>query len=133
MEHLKSKQSAVIVNVSSVLGFVPYSVINPVYNSTKAWLHFWTMNLRTQLQDTGIRVVEIAPPTVATDLHRERKDLDDNKKEKNPNALSVEEFVEQVERKCKGGDETIGAAMAAEIVGKWDEVFGKKYTDMVKP
>ena len=91
------------------------------------------MNLRTQLQDTGIRVVEIAPPTVATDLHRERKDLDDNKKEKNPNALSVEEFVEQVERKCKGGDETIGAAMAAEIVGKWDEVFGKKYTDMVKP
>lgn len=58
------------------------------------------MNLRTQLAQAGlgerIRVVEIAPPTVATDLHREREDPDDNKKERNPDALSVEEFVEEV-------------------------------------
>ncbi|ORY05820.1 short-chain dehydrogenase [Clohesyomyces aquaticus] len=132
LEHFKSKPNAVIVNVSSVLGFVPFSVINPVYNGTKAWLHFWSMTLRTQLQDTNIRVVEIAPPTVATDLHRERKDPDDNKKEKNPNAMSVDEFVEEVARKWKGGDETIGAGIAADIVGKWDDIFGKKYTEMVK-
>jgi short-subunit dehydrogenase involved in D-alanine esterification of teichoic acids len=72
LPHLKSKKSATIVNVSSVLGFVPFSIINPVYNGTKAWLHFWTMNLRTQLakdgEGRGIQVVEIAPPTVATEL-----------------------------------------------------------------
>lgn len=46
LEHFKSKEHAVIMNVSSVLGFVPFSVINPVYNGTKAWLHFWSMALR---------------------------------------------------------------------------------------
>lgn len=46
LEHLKAKEHAVIINVSSILGFVPFSVINPVYNGTKAWLHFWSMALR---------------------------------------------------------------------------------------
>lgn len=46
LAHFKSKPHALIVNVSSVLGFVPFSIINPVYNGTKAWLHFWSMNLR---------------------------------------------------------------------------------------
>lgn len=46
LPHLKSKPHALVVNVSSVLGFVPFSIINPVYNGTKAWLHFWSMNLR---------------------------------------------------------------------------------------
>ncbi|RKU39904.1 hypothetical protein DL546_001069 [Coniochaeta pulveracea] len=99
LPHFKTKEFATIINISSVLGYIPFSVINPVYNGTKAWLHFWSMNLRTQLAQAGlgerIRVVEIAPPTVATDLHREREDPDDNKKERNPDALSVEEFVEE--------------------------------------
>lgn len=46
LNHFKTKESAVIINVSSVLGFVPFSVINPVYNGTKAWLHFWSLTLR---------------------------------------------------------------------------------------
>ena len=40
LKHFKSKPNALIVNVSSVLGFVPFSVINPVYCGTKAWMHF---------------------------------------------------------------------------------------------
>ncbi|KAL2040679.1 hypothetical protein N7G274_006658 [Stereocaulon virgatum] len=48
LPHFKSKFSALNVNVSSVIGFIPISIINPVYNGTKAWLHFWSMNLRTQ-------------------------------------------------------------------------------------
>lgn len=42
------------------------------------------MNLRTQISWAGdgdrIKVVEIAPPGVESDLHREREDPDDNKK-----------------------------------------------------
>lgn len=30
LDHLKSKPMGVIMNVSSVLGFSPYSIINPV-------------------------------------------------------------------------------------------------------
>jgi short-subunit dehydrogenase involved in D-alanine esterification of teichoic acids len=74
LEHFKSKPRGTIANVSSVLGYTPTSIINPVYNGTKAWLHFWTMTLRAQLSKSSdgknIKVVEIAPPTVATDLHK---------------------------------------------------------------
>lgn len=82
----------VIVNVSSVLGYSPVSLVNPVYNGTKAWVHLFTMNLRSQLHQAGskIKVVEIVPPTVETDLHRERKDPHDNTKAHgNAAALSV--------------------------------------------
>lgn len=100
LEHFKNKPNgAVIINVSSILAFVPYAPINPVYGGTKAWLHFWSMNLRMQLQKAGyerIRVVEIAPPTVATNLHREREDPEDSQKHKNPNALSLDKFMDEV-------------------------------------
>jgi len=66
----------VIMNVSSVLGFVPYSIINPIYNGTKAFVHFWSMTQRTQLKGSNVRIVEIVPPSVGTDLHRERENPD---------------------------------------------------------
>ncbi|KFA68374.1 hypothetical protein S40285_02493 [Stachybotrys chlorohalonatus IBT 40285] len=131
LPHFKAKPAALVINVSSVLGFIPFSIINPVYNGTKAFLHFWSMNLRTQLEHAGtnIKVVEIAPPTVATDLHREREDPDDNKKENNPSALSVDEFMRDVAKKLQRGDDTISAGMGEGIVDKWFEAFGPKYQE----
>ena len=49
----KLPNGGVIMNVSSVLGYNPFSIVNPVYNGTKAWVHFFSMNLRTQLRDAG--------------------------------------------------------------------------------
>jgi short-subunit dehydrogenase involved in D-alanine esterification of teichoic acids len=132
LPHFKSQPHALIVNVSSVLGFVPFSIINPVYNGTKSWLHFWSMALRTQLKESNVKVVEIAPPTVATDLHREREDPDDNKKEKNKAALSVDEFVDEVVGKWRKGDEMIGAGMAVEIVNSWEDSMGSVFKKMAK-
>lgn len=126
-QSLPTGHAAVIMNVSSVLGFLPFAIGNPVYNGTKAWLHFWSMNLRTQLRPHGIRVVEIVPPTVATDLHRERADPDDNKKEKNAAALSVEEFVEELVKGWEEGKETIGVGMGRGIVDRWYAEFGAQY------
>jgi len=89
------------------------------------------MNLRTQLRrdEDGrrIRVVEIVPPTVATDLHRERSDPDDNKKERNEAALSVDEFVRDVARGLDEGRETIGAGMGQAMVDRWMGEFGPDY------
>lgn len=131
LPHLQQKDAPLIINVSSVLGFVPFSIINPVYNGTKAWLHFWSMNLRTQLAQQGskIRVVEIAPPTVSTDLHREREDPDDNKKENNPDALSVEEFIDEVRVKLERGDEMIAAGVANKLVDEWYKAFKHVYEE----
>jgi short-subunit dehydrogenase involved in D-alanine esterification of teichoic acids len=130
LSHFKSKPTALIVNVSSVLGFVPFSIVNPVYCGTKAWVHFWCMNLRAQLKDTNIKVIEIAPPTVSTDLHREREDPDDNKKEKNKAAMSVEEFTEETMDKWKKGHEMIAAGPANRIVDTWEESMGPIFSEM---
>lgn len=87
------------------------------------------MNLRTQLEQGGhnIRVIEIAPPSVGTDLHRERADPDDNKKHKNPSALSVEEFMEEIVRGWKAEKDCIGAGMAQKVVDRWYGEFAEDY------
>ncbi|KAL2798461.1 hypothetical protein BJX66DRAFT_334163 [Aspergillus keveii] len=136
LEHFKGKPKAALINVSSVLGFVPFSVINPVYNGTKAWLHFWSVNLRTQIALAGlaerIKVFEIAPPSVETDLHRERVDPDDNKKRNNPNVMSIEEFMDEVSRKLENGEEMIAPGMASGFVDKWYAAYGETYERMTK-
>lgn len=132
LPHFRSKShGAVIMNVSSILAYLPISIINPVYNGTKAWVHMWSMNLRTQLArdeaTNKIKVVEIAPPTVATDLHRERDDPDDNKKEKNSHSLSVEEFMQELIRGWEADEDVIGAGMSQKIVQRWYGEFGPDY------
>ena len=62
----KQKESA-IVNISSGLGFVPLAIM-PVYCATKAALHSFSVSLRHQLKKTSIKVFEIIPPMVDTEL-----------------------------------------------------------------
>ena len=137
LPHLQGKKGALIANVSSVLGYVPTSVQNPVYNGTKAWMHSWSMNLRTQLKAAGkgsknIRVVEVVPPSVGTDLHREREDPDDNKKDKNPSALSVEEFMEDFKDGMEEGEDVVAAGMGKKLVSRWYGEFGRDYKKVEK-
>lgn len=123
-------EGGVIINVSSVLGYNPSSLVNPVYNGTKAWVHFFTMNLRTQLRNAGskIKVVEIVPPTVETALHRERKDPNDNRKDHgNESALSVEEFMDQVQKGWKEDKDVCTAGLGHELVDKWYAAYGDAY------
>ncbi|KAL7419504.1 hypothetical protein Q5752_005415 [Cryptotrichosporon argae] len=133
--HLNSLASGgVIMNVSSVLGIVPFSVVNPVYNGTKAWLHSFTVTLRTQLAQAGsrIKVVEISPPSVETDLHRDRLDPDDNKKHKGAQALSIDEYMDDVGKGWEKDEDWIGPGMAAKAVQAWEGSIGEMYRAKVK-
>ena len=67
IEHLKKTINAVVAYTSSVLGFTPMAA-TAVYSSTKAALHSYILSQRFLLRDTGVRVLEIAPPWVRTEL-----------------------------------------------------------------
>lgn len=65
--HLLQQKEAAIINVSSGLAFTPGTFAS-VYSATKAAIHSFTMSLRHDLSDTNVRVIEIVPPAVNTDL-----------------------------------------------------------------
>jgi uncharacterized oxidoreductase len=65
--HLRQQKQSAIVNISSGLAFTPLAAV-PVYCATKAAIHSLSLSMRHQLQNTPIRIFEIAPPMVATAL-----------------------------------------------------------------
>jgi uncharacterized oxidoreductase len=65
--HLQKQPQATIINVSSGLAFMPFT-LTPTYSATKAALHSYTQALRFQLRETAIQVIELIPPAVATGL-----------------------------------------------------------------
>jgi uncharacterized oxidoreductase len=69
---MKQKESA-IINISSGLGFIPIAIM-PVYCATKAALHSFSISLRHQLRTTSVKVFEIIPPTVDTELDQGERD-----------------------------------------------------------
>ncbi len=69
LPHLKTRDHALIVNVTSGLAFIPLP-LSPVYCATKAALHSFTQSLRVQLAGSRVRVIELAPPGVETPLFR---------------------------------------------------------------
>jgi uncharacterized oxidoreductase len=67
VRHLLGQSEAAIINVTSGLAFSPLARV-PVYCATKAALRSFTLSLRRQLAGTSVKVVEIIPPAVDTDL-----------------------------------------------------------------
>ncbi|GGJ10802.1 putative oxidoreductase DltE [Alicyclobacillus cellulosilyticus] len=65
--HLIRQPQAAILNVTSGLAFTPMARM-PVYCATKAALHSFTLSLRHQLRHTAVKVIEVIPPMVDTEL-----------------------------------------------------------------
>ena len=91
---LSGKKNATIVHVSSGLAFmVERAARTPVYCATKAGLHAFSIAQRIQLAPIGIRVVEIIPPMVESELNIE------GRKKRNmlkmPFMLTADDFVKQ--------------------------------------
>jgi len=67
---LSGKENAAIVNVSSGLAFrAEYATGMPIYCATKAALHAFSLAQRKQLEPLGIKVIELIPPAVVSELN----------------------------------------------------------------
>lgn len=92
--HLIQKKDPAIIIVSSRLGIMAAAWV-PIYSATKAGLHLYARSLRLQLQYRGVKVVEILPAIVSTEIS-------------GFTGTPVDEFADGVMKKIATGDDEIG-------------------------
>lgn len=89
LPHLMKKKSAAVVNFSSAIAFMTYSSA-PIYSASKSGVHAYTKALRLQLDGTPVKVFEVIPPGVNTNLQNDWV-LQPNEKQ----MMSVDKMVGQ--------------------------------------
>ena len=97
VEHLKAQPQATIIHNTSVLAYVPLAA-TAVYSASKAALHSYALSQRFQLRNSSVRVQEIAPPWVDTDLIRKSGD---------PRAMPLGLFIEKTMEKLASDAEEV--------------------------
>ncbi len=124
IDHLKKQESATVINVSSVLGFVPLA-LSAVYSSTKAAMHSYTLSLRYKLAGSSVKVLEIAPPWVQTDM------LNSNDE---PRAMPLAQFIAETVAVLGTDAEEVLVEQAKPLrnnAGPHEHVFVTQFNDMM--
>ena len=111
--HLKKQENATLVNVTSGLAFVPIARF-PLYCATKAAVHSLTLSLRHQLKDSGIRVIELVPPYVATELGGPAKKAAASA---GPQPMPLDAFISEAMKELAGDAEEVAVGDARKLVG----------------
>jgi uncharacterized oxidoreductase len=98
----------------------------PVYSATKAGLHAFSMALRHQLSKLGIKVFEVVPPAVDTELNPEgRAQRGDFKAD-----LKPEEFAVAVMKDLEADVLEIGYGMSAALLDASRAELDKRFQQM---
>lgn len=121
---LMKRKEAAIINVSSGLGFVPMASM-PVYCATKAAVHSFTISLRHQMKDGPIKVFEIIPPIVNTDLDKGARD----KRGQTDRGIPPEEVAKATLTGMEKNEFEIGVGMAQSLKtgarDNFDQIFSR--------
>ena len=126
IEHLKGQPSATVMIVSSVLGFTPMAMTS-VYCSTKAALHSYAQSLRFKLRKTPVRVLEVIPPWVRTELLNSSEE---------PRAMPLAEFIEGTMKALETDADEIMVPQAAYLrsqVGINEASFVRSFNEDLEP
>jgi len=91
----------------------------PVYCATKAALRSFTLSLRHQLRATSVRVIELSPPAVSTELH------DYMGAKGREIGIPLEEFVREAMEAMNSGSEEIHVANAKNLFANPVESFAR--------
>jgi uncharacterized oxidoreductase len=88
IDHLKARERATIVHLSSMLGILPIAPA-AIYCATKAALHSYAQSQRYLLRGTSVDVIEILPTYVQTDLGNGKND---------PRAMPLDAYIDETMR-----------------------------------
>lgn len=113
--HLQQRQSqAAIAFTTSQMALVPMMRC-PNYGASKAAMHHFILTLRTQLSDGhgNVKVLEIYPPAVQTELHdtKHQPDLKDG----HMIGMPLKQFIDEVWVKLSNGEEQIAVGSAKDV------------------
>ena len=89
IEHLKQRPAAYVIHVTSRTAFVPLAV-TAAYSTTRAALHSFSLSQRYLLRDTSVRVLELAPLYVQTELMGPEQVAD-------PRAMPLQGFIDETD------------------------------------
>ncbi len=117
-KHLAQKSDAAIINISSGLAFVPLAFM-PIYCATKAAIHSFCLSLRFQLKDTSVKVFEIAPPSVDTELGHDRR----TDRTQSHGGISVSEFLTEAMEGIKNDTFEVCVGSAKNLREKNEKFF----------
>lgn len=104
--------ASVLVNVSSGLAFVPMARY-AVYCATKAAIHSLTLSLRHQLRTSGVQVLELIPPYVATELGGARKPIVTSS---GRGPMPLDAFIAETMKELESGAEELAIGDAKRLV-----------------
>jgi uncharacterized oxidoreductase len=114
--------ASVLVNVSSGLAFVPMARY-AIYCATKAALHSWTLSLRQQLRASGVHVLELIPPYVATELGGASKPVVTSS---GRGPMPLDAFIAETMKALESGAEELAIADAQRLVAATSPATVKK-------
>jgi uncharacterized oxidoreductase len=117
-DHLRKQNNSAIINISSGLAFSPLAFM-PVYCATKAAIHSITLSLRQQLKQTSVRVIEVIPPAVDTELGHERR----ADKSESHGGIPVSEFIAEAMEGLEQDLDEIAVASAKNLREKGELLF----------
>ncbi|KAF7161342.1 hypothetical protein CNMCM5623_006956 [Aspergillus felis] len=128
----KSDTPTSLIFTSSNLALVPILRCSN-YCASKAALHHWILCLREQLKNTNIKVIEIFPPMVQTELHdpKHQPDMAATVQGK-PFGIPVKEFTKETMEKLLAGDDQIPVGLSNIAFNSWEQQRQQAFRGVVE-
>ncbi|MEU1538387.1 SDR family NAD(P)-dependent oxidoreductase [Actinacidiphila glaucinigra] len=117
--HLIRRGAGTFITVTSGIAFLPFPPM-PSYAASKAAVHAYSEALRAQLDGTGVGVVELVPPAVATA----------GQEKVNPHALPLDGFATEVMHLLSQDPTPRELLVKGVLMHRWAERDGT-YDDLV--
>ena len=97
LPHFRSRNAGHVINISSMLGRIPFAVIRSAYSASKHFLNALSANFRSEVQEThpGIQFSLVSPGVVRTDFGKNARHGGPDSRQL-PDSQSAEEVVEVI-------------------------------------